>query len=322
MAYSDLPLDRLREYTSAQTDPADFDEFWSRTIDESARLSSETLVEKISTPLTAVDVYDVTFSGFGGQNIKAWLRVPAGSTGPLPTIVEFVGYGGGRGYPTEDATIAASGFAHFHMDTRGQGSTWSVGDTPDVAESSDPQVPGVMTKGIGSRDTYYYRRLFTDAVLAVRAAASLDLVDETRIGVRGGSQGGALSLAATAFNPDLVKAAAVRVAFLADFPRAVMITDSHPFREIADYLNTYRLRADEVMATLSYFDSVNTARRGRVPARFSVGLMDPVTPPSTVYAAYNAYAGEKTMAEWTFNGHEGGGHLDLLGDIEFFRARL
>jgi cephalosporin-C deacetylase len=269
-----------------------------------------------------VDVYDVTFSGFDGQSIKAWLRVPAGTTTPLPTVVEFVGYGGGRGYPTEDATIAASGFAHFHMDTRGQGSTWSVGDTPDIVEASDPQVPGVMTKGIGSRDTYYYRRLFTDAVLAVRAAAGLEFVDEAHIGVRGGSQGGALSLAATAFNPDLVKATAVRVAFLADFPRAVMITDAYPFREIADYLNTHRLRTEEVLATLSYFDSVNTARRSRVPARFSVGLMDPITPPSTVYAAYNAYAGEKTMTEWAFNGHEAGGHLDLLGDIDFFRARL
>ena len=35
--------------------------------------------------------------------------------------------------------------------------------------------------------------------------------------------------------------------------------------------------------------------------------MDNVCPPSTVYGAFNAYAGEKTMVEYEFNNHEGGG---------------
>ena len=42
---------------------------------------------------------------------------------------------------------ASAGFAHLQMDTRGQGSGWSLGDTPDEAPSQ-PQVPGVMTRGI------------------------------------------------------------------------------------------------------------------------------------------------------------------------------
>jgi cephalosporin-C deacetylase len=36
-------------------------------------------------------------------------------------------------------------------------------------------------------------------------------------------------------------------------------------------------------------------------------MMDEISPPSTVYAAYNSYAGPKRIAEWEFNGHEGGG---------------
>jgi cephalosporin-C deacetylase len=35
--------------------------------------------------------------------------------------------------------------------------------------------------------------------------------------------------------------------------------------------------------------------------------MDEVCPPSTVYAAYNRYAGPKQMRIWHYNGHEGGG---------------
>ena len=43
-----------------------------------------------------------------------------------------------------------------------------------------------------------------------------------------------------------------------------------------------------------------------MPALFSVGLMDIVCPPSTVFAAYNHYAGPKEIRVWPFNGHEAG----------------
>ena len=41
-------------------------------------------------------------------------------------------------------------------------------------------------------------------------------------------------------------------------------------------------------------------------AGFSVGLMDEVCPPSTVYSAYNHYRGDKSIRVYEFNGHEGG----------------
>ena len=43
----------------------------------------------------------MTFAGFGGHPVKGWLTLPAGADGPLPLVVEFVGYGGGRGLPHE-----------------------------------------------------------------------------------------------------------------------------------------------------------------------------------------------------------------------------
>jgi len=47
------------------------------------------------------------------------------------------------------------------MDTRGQGSSWLKGDTPDP-EGAAPHYPGFMTSGILNPETYYYRRVFTD----------------------------------------------------------------------------------------------------------------------------------------------------------------
>ncbi|WP_208751489.1 acetylxylan esterase [Arthrobacter sp. PM3] len=40
------------------------------------------------------------------------MRSPRGATGPLPTLVEYAGYGGGRGYPEETLLWASAGFAH------------------------------------------------------------------------------------------------------------------------------------------------------------------------------------------------------------------
>jgi cephalosporin-C deacetylase len=50
--------------------------------------------------------------------------------------------------------------------------------------------------------------------------------------------------------------------------------------------------------------------------------MDPITPPSTVYAAYNAYDGEKQLSVWRYNGHEGGGPDDDLAALDFLAGRL
>ncbi|MGI5484192.1 acetylxylan esterase [Streptomyces lavendofoliae] len=59
-------------------------------------------------------------------------------------------------------------------------------------------------------------------------------------------------------------------------------------------------------ATLGYFGGVHFARRATAPALFSAGLMDPVCPPSTVLAAYERHAGDKTLREWPSGDHGGG----------------
>uniref|UniRef100_UPI00137A9946 acetylxylan esterase n=1 Tax=Deinococcus alpinitundrae TaxID=468913 RepID=UPI00137A9946 len=215
-------------------------------------------------------------------------------------------YGGGRGLPTDWLLWPSAGYACVVMDTRGQGSAWSTGDTPDPQAGGEPHLPGFMTQGIAMRETYYYRRLYTDAVRAVEAARSHPLIDPERVAVSGGSQGGGLALAAAGLTPD-VAICLPDVPFLCHFSRALTLTDSAPFSEVAAYLRVHRNRVPEVMQTLSYFDGMHFAKRARAQALFSVALMDTVCPPSTVYAAYNRYGGEKSICVYPFNGHEGGG---------------
>jgi cephalosporin-C deacetylase len=274
----------------------------------------------VATPLTGIDVSELTFRGFGGTTVHAWLRVPRHAAGPLPTVVQYVGYGGGRGAATEGLLLAASGFAHLQMDTRGQGSAWSRGDTSDEGPTG-PQYPGVMTRGIRDPATYYYRRLFTDAVRAVDAARALEVVDPDRIALQGMSQGAGMALAVAGLRTDIAAVAAF-VPFLCDFPRATRITDSYPYREIADFLAIHRDEVGRAHRTLSYFDGVNFAGRATAPAVFTTALMDPICPPSTVFAAFNRYAGPKDITVWEYNAHEGGAIEDELLAIEHFRAVL
>jgi cephalosporin-C deacetylase len=326
MSAFDLPLDQLRAFRPPRTEPADFDAFWADTLAGSRAAAAAPRFDRIETPLRTVTVDDVTFSGFAGQPIKGWFLAPAGASGPLPAVVEYIGYGGGRSLPFEWLYWPSAGYAHLVMDTRGQGSTWGPGATPDIVSGlgadgpTGGHHPGFVTRGIENPATWYYRRLVTDAVLALDAVEAHPLVDAGRIAVTGNSQGGGLALAAAGLST-VVRAAAIDVPFMCCWRRAVEITDDDPYGELRRYLSIHRELEAAVFRTLSYVDGPNFAARATAPALFSVGLMDAICPPSTVFAAYNDYAGPKDISVWPFNGHEAGQLIQQSERYAFF-ARL
>src|SRR5690606_29216820 len=96
--------------------------------------------------------------------VAAWLVVPRGRRGPVPCVVQYLGYGSGRGLVFERLTWAAAGYAHLVMDNRGQGAgLGSRGDTADVSSSAGPHAVGYSTRGILDPEEFYFRRLYTTA---------------------------------------------------------------------------------------------------------------------------------------------------------------
>jgi cephalosporin-C deacetylase len=318
VAQYDLPLEQLRRYLPERKEELDFDAFWRETISESLEHFEPPVLEEVDFNLKLLRTYDVTFSGYMGQKIKAWFIVPKDLKDELPCVVEFVGYGGGRGFPHDWLLYACANFAHLVMDTRGQGSSWLKGDTPDYEPSAGPQYPGFMTRGILDPRTYYYRRVFTDAVMAVESAKHLPGVDSKRIAVAGTSQGGGIALATAALTQG-VKGLICDVLFLCHFERAVKLVDSMPYAEISRYCKVHPEQTETVFRTLSYFDGVNFAVRASCPALFSVALMDDICPPSTIFAAYNHYAGPKRIEVYPFAGHEGGGSYHVRHKLQFLQ---
>jgi cephalosporin-C deacetylase len=324
MPLFDLPLTELRRYLPERREPADFGDFWARTLGEARRVDSAAEALPYAAHLPLVVALDVSFAGFGGQRVHGWWIRPATSApaGGWPVVVEFLGYGDGRGTPLDWLTWPAAGFAVLVMDTRGQGArARRAGSTGDEGGSSSPHVEGFLTQGISRPDDYYYRRVFTDAALAVDVARSLPGADPHRIAVQGTSQGGAIALAAAALAED-VAAALVNVPFLCNVERAIEVTDTRPYAELLEFARTRKTEVEQAFETLAYFDGMQMAAHGSAPALFSVALMDDICPPSTVYAAYNHYAGPKEIEVFTYNKHEGGGEHHDLRQIRWLQEQF
>lgn len=306
MPHYDLSENELRSYRTRATAPTDMETFWATTLAESRTLWWAPKAELVETGLTLVDVYDVTFSGFGGDPIKAWYRRPANVDGDLATVVRYQGYTGGRGLPHQVGFLPLAGYATLEIDSRGQGTGGGyVGDTEDPHGHGPSYLGGFMTRGVLDKNDYYFRRLYTDAVLAVDAAKALPGVAADRIAVHGVSQGGGLALAVASLRDDL-SAVMSDVPFLCDFSRAITLATEGPYLELAGYLASHRNHVEAVLDTLAYFDCALLARFATAPVLMSVALMDMVCPPSTVYAAFNAYAGAKDLRTYPYNDHEGG----------------
>ena len=165
--------------------------------------------------------------------------------------------------------------------------------------------------------------MFTDAVRLIDHVATFPFVDPDRIALTGASQGGGIAIAASALAGGAVRAVLPEVPFLCDFPRSITRTPEPPFTEITRYLSVHRDEADDVLRTLSYFDAAILARRIRVPALFSVALMDEIVLPSTVFAAFNGVpAGDKHIEVYPFNGHEGGAFRHWQRQVGWLATRV
>ncbi len=322
VAWYDLPESELREYRTSTVEPEGLDPWWAERLREADAAAVPPRLQRHQPDVYGpTPVWDVEFSGARGDRIRSWYLRPAGvdDDEPVPVVVTFIGYGGGRGTASEHMLLPAAGLATLVMDTRGQGARWTTGATGDGPGGAE--LSTVMTRGIENVEEYYYTRLYTDAARAVAVASRLPGADSQRIGVFGISQGGGLALAAAALRPELVRVCAADVPFLCDIRRAVTLVDTNPYHEVAEFLATHADLVEVALGTLDHIDNALLATRIRAETYVSVGLMDQICPPSTVFAAFNAISAPKQIVVNPFGVHQ----LSRQHDeprLRFLRHRL
>jgi cephalosporin-C deacetylase len=277
--------------------PADFDAFWDAARDELARVPLSLEMERSSLRSTPeVDVHEVHFASLGGARLFAWLARAVEGPAKRPGLIVYPGYSGTPGIPR---AWAKAGYIALQLSPRGH--HLSNGEV-------DPGFPGLMTSGVDEPGTYVYRGMYCDVWRAVDVLLQQEGVDETRIGVTGGSQGGALSLIAAAGRREIV-ACAADVPFLTGIRDSLRLGGSYPYEEIKDYLRLQPERQERVLNTLDYVDTLNFADRIGAATLVSVGLRDDVCPPHTAFALIERLRGQKELKEYPDGAHEGGGFL-------------
>ncbi|MGI9145105.1 MAG: acetylxylan esterase [Chloroflexota bacterium] len=304
-----MPDRAIASFVDTTPRPSDFDQFWDHTQAELASIPADPRCEP--EPLRsneAVETHAVRFTSLGGARIFAWLCLPRGRSG-CPGLVLPPGYSGAPGVPRAWAGL---GYAALQVSPRGHHRS-----DGEVA----PGFPGYMTAGIEDPLTYIYRGAYCDIWRAVDVLLDRPEVDRARIGVTGGSQGGALSVIAAAGRPE-IQAVAADVPFLTGIRDSLRLGSSYPYAEITDYLRHRPESEAQVLNTLDYVDTLNFADRIQAPTLLSAGLSDDVCPPETAYALYNRLRCPRDIRSYPYTGHEGGGLSHMLVKQAWLAAKL
>lgn len=280
------------EKISSPTDAMpDFDAYWNRAKKELEAIDPQYNLIKIdSLSKGNRDVFVVEMRSLGNVLVRGWYAIPKKS-GKYPAILHLQGYSSFNkldwAYPNDDIIV-------FVLNIRGHGFS---------KDNIDPGFPGYLQHSIADKEMYIYRGAYMDTRRALDFMLTRAEIDKSKIAVEGGSQGGALSIAAAALNNDRVSLCIPHVPFLSDFKDYFKI-GRWPGSEFVEYVNKNpQVGWAKVYETLSYIDIKNLAPYIKCPTFMGIGLIDDICPPHINFAAYNQIKTPKEYIVYPKNGH-------------------
>ena len=303
MPVLDKPLAELKTYFGINPKPSDFDDYWSRAIEE----LDNTPPEPELIPVDAIgtrnaETFDLFFTGVGGARIYAKYLRPRQPAKPAPAVLLFHGYTGASGDWQDKLSYVSEGLSVAALDCRGQ-----AGRSEDVGIVRGNTHHGHFIRGLNdSPEKLLFRQIFLDTVQLARVVASFP--ESTDLYCMGGSQGGGLAIACAALEPKISRCVSV-FPFLSDYQRVwEMDLAKDAYSELRTFLRTIdplQVRREEIFETLGYIDVHHLAPRIKTKVLMALTLMDNICPPSTQFAVYNNLTTEKDAAIYPDFGHEG-----------------
>jgi cephalosporin-C deacetylase len=278
---------------SAPPIPEDLDEFWEDTTQAAlqAPLEIERKASDRARPGFRVDT--VAFRGIDGSRRYGWVAVPEGAS-RAPGFLWVPPYGRWSMPPDDYGT--RTGYVSLSLNFFGEGPFHEEAYTP---------ARGYFADGAASPESWVFRRMYQDAVVALRVLEAIPEVDETRLAAMGLSQGGGMAIWLGAWCAK-VKAVCADYPFLSgmEWVLGQQVT-RYPLRELTDFMATVPLGRERVLHTVAYFDTVTQASRCRVPTLVTAGLRDPAVRPPQARAVFEALPGPKELAEidWGHDWH-------------------
>src|SRR5262245_7054306 len=155
------------------TKPADFDQFWQRTLNDLAEFSTQPELELL--PLRTTDfatLYGVRLTSLGPYRLFGYLSLPTG-TGPFPAIYYAPRYQSVLEIiPQGTANLQRRAYITFSLAARGQRNA----DTPYAA-----MFPGLLTEGIDNAASYIFRGIAADTVRGLEFLLTRPELDASRV---------------------------------------------------------------------------------------------------------------------------------------------
>ena len=147
----DIPMEQLQEYPGRNPKPADFDDFWARSLADMHALDSQVELVPADFETPFAECFHLYFTGIGGARIHAKLVRPKQTTEPHPAVLHFHGYTGSIRDWSEEMKLAfaAAGITYVGLDCRGQG-----GFSEDVGGVQGTTMRGQIIRGVSSSLTF------------------------------------------------------------------------------------------------------------------------------------------------------------------------
>jgi cephalosporin-C deacetylase len=287
-----------------QVEPPDFDAFWDAGKAELAKTPMEAKMTLLPDACTStVDVYHVSFRTVGPKGpisarIYGILCEPR-APGHYPAVLKVPG-AGVRPY-FGDPDLAAKGAIVLEIGVHGI----PVNLAKEVYdELGAGALNGYWLFNFNDKEHYYYRRIYLGCIRANDFLTSLPAWDGKNLLVMGASQGGQLTIVTAALDHRVTGLSATHPAFC-DVSAELNGRAGgwpHPFKAEMDGTPAAQATPAKI-ATATYYDTVNFAKRLRVPGYYNWGYNDETCPPTAAYAAYNAITAPKTLGVTLELGH-------------------
>lgn len=289
--------------------PEDLSSFWNGVAEEAFKAPLE-MTRSVSNDfdLQGFRVETLSFVGILGNRIHGWIAVPDGVR-HAPGLLWIPPYGRESVLPNSYST--RPGYVSLSFNFHGESA---------FHQEKYVIARGYFADGADSPETWIFKTMFQNAVLASRVLQAQIEVDETKIGAMGISQGAGMSIWLGAWNP-IIKSVCADLPFLGAVGDTLLnAVYRYPLKEIRDFMDSIPIGEARVLNTLSYYDTVFQAQMAKVPVQVTLGLKDPACRPPTVREIYEAIPTEKRLLEIDW-GHDY--HPSMIeSNLEWFNKTL